>query len=346
MLVSKCLECGCPEELLCDKSSEICYERPAITILSPIENGTVNVGEERKVVIRGAVSKSGKVSLNIGGNDSRFMLATYEPSTGEFAFENNTPISEGFNSLRISVVDNDGNLLSNSSRSFRVIYAPPGMTDVFSLQDLPWGIVQFVLLLFFLLILLNALMPLIRKIGLGGVSFPEDSIILVEGAVGSGKEEFCLDVVRRELGKGRFGAILSYEPGNEEKWFREWEKDKLLFAKVEPDINEIALSISKALGAKPQVAFFNILNLLMPKYNSEELMDFLTTNFAKLRSAECGAVFCVDKGTNTEILSAIEGLFDGVVEFQVQEEKGKLSSYYRVKEFKLKKFDTDWRRFK
>lgn len=125
-----------------------------------------------------------------------------------------------------------------------------------------------------------------------------------------------------------------------------WEKSKLLFVRVEPDINEIALSVSRALGSQPKEAFFNILNLLIPKYNAEELTDFLSTNFTKLRNAGCGAVFCIDKGINQEVQSAIEGLFDGIVEFQVQEEKGKLSSYFRVREFKLKKLDTDWRRFK
>lgn len=45
-------------------------------------------------------------------------------------------------------------------------------------------------------------------------------------------------------------------------------------------------------------------------------------------------------------LSAIEGLFDGVVEFEVKDEKGKLKSSYRVKEFTLGKMDSAWKRFK
>jgi KaiC/GvpD/RAD55 family RecA-like ATPase len=92
--------------------------------------------------------------------------------------------------------------------------------------------------------------------------------------------------------------------------------------------------------------FFNILNLLIPKYNAEELTDFLNTNFKKLRGAGCGAIFCVDKEADAKNLSAIESLFDGVVEFQVREEKGKLNSYYRVREFRLRKMDSNWRRFK
>ena len=347
ILLNNCSKCGCPAGLLCDRSSQFCYERPVITIISPHEDQTINVGDEKKVVISGVVSKgSREVNTNIEGNDSRFILATYEPYTGEFSFENISPIDEGPSSIKISVADNDGNLLKNESRSFKVLYAPAGMTDLFSLQSLGLGIVQLTLLLFFLAILLNALMPVYRSMRRGMVSFPEGSIILVEGAVGSGKEEFCLEVLRDWMKGGKFGVVLSYDPSKEEKYFWEWEKRKLLFTRVEPDINEIALSVSKALGAKPKALFFNIINLLIPKYNAEELTDFLNTNFVKLRNAKCGAVFCVDRGVAGETISAIEGLFDGVVEFRVQEEKGRLKSYFRIKEFKLKKFDTEWRRFK
>jgi len=345
-LVSKCPKCGCPDGLLCDRTTQICYERPEISIVSPLENQRINVGEEKKVVVSGMISKGREITYSIEGNDSRFILSRYDASSGEFAFENVSPVTDDYNSFRVSVADKEGNLLANRTRDFGVIDAPAGMTNLLSLQDLPWEIVQFVLLLLFVIVLLNAIIPFARGLGRGMLVFPEGSIVLVEGTVGSGEEEFCLNMVRRKVKDGKFCAVLSYDPRKEEGWFSEWEKNRLLFIKAEPDINEIALSISKMLGGEPQLAFINVLNLLIPKYNSEELTDFLSTNFAKLRDAKCGAIFCVDKGINEEVLSAIEGLFDGVVEFRVEEKKGKLNSYFRTKEFKLKKFDSDWRKFK
>jgi len=344
-LVKRCSTCGCPEGLLCDKSSGGCYEKPVLNILTPHENETINIGEEKRVVVSGWVSKGRDVEYSIESNDSRF-VTKYDPKTSQFSLENVTPISEGFNSLKLSLADDESNLLSSQVRTFRVIDAPAGSSDLSFLQGLTSNIVQLVLLVIFFVILFNVLSPLLGRIVGGAMAFPEGSLLLVEGATGSGKEGFCLDLLRREIGKRKSCAVLSNDPHKEESWFGDWEKNRLLFVKVEPDINEIALNISKILSGEPKLIFVNILNLLTSKYDVEELVDFLNTNFTKLRNAKCGAVFCIDKGTKPESLSAIEGLFDGVVEFQVQEEKGKLSSYYRVKEFKLKKFNTNWRRFR
>lgn len=346
-LVERCSQCGCPERFVCERKGEFCYRRPTLSILSPIENQTINVGEERRVLVSGIVVKDEKpVSFTIEGNDSRFLLAEYNSTTGEFVFENITPIGEGYLALNVRVADGEGDLLASEVRSFKVLNAPPGMIDVQSLQALPFGVVQLVLLVVFLILLLNLLLPIVGRMMLGPIAFPEGSIVLIEGAVGSGKEEFCMETLRRKVKEGKFCVVLSCDPAKEEAWFNNWEKNKLLFIKVEPDINELAWSISKMLSGEPHLAFINVLNLLITKYNPEELGDFLNTNFQKLRNAKCGALFIVDKGVSDEVLSAVEGLFDGVVEFQLKEEKGKLSSQFRIKEFKLQKFDTSWRRFK
>jgi hypothetical protein len=321
----------------------MCYGVPVITIISPLENSTVNLSEGGNVVIRGVVSKGGGMSYNIEGNDSRFMLTDYNVLTGEFSFENISPITKEYNSLKVRLADNRGDVLATNTRNFRVIYAASGSN---SLQDILWVLVQIVLLLIFLALLLNFLVPLVRGMRGGAVYFPQDSIVLVEGKVGSGKEEFCLNMLHNILGSDNFVAVLSHDPIKEERAFKESEKGRMIFIKIEPDVNEISWSISKALSAKPKGIFFNILDLLMPKYNAEELTDFLNTNFKKLRDAKCGAVFCVDKGVDEKNLSAIEGLFDGIVEFRVKEEKGKLSSSYRVKGFRAGSMDTNWRRFK
>lgn len=286
------------------------------------------------------------MNYSIEVNDSRFALASYDASTQEFLVENVSPIAPGLNSLKIRLADSRGNILASATRDFIVETAPQNIIGMFSLEDIAWILVQIVLLLVFLVLLLNFLLPLIRGVGRGAVYFPQHSILLVEGRVGSGKEEFCLGIIRNTLGRDNFAAVLSRDPVKEEGWLKSSEKNRVIFVKIEPDINEISWSISKALSAKPKGMFFNILDLLIPKYNEAELTDFLNTNFKKLRDAGCGAVFCVDKMADEKKVSAIEGLFDGVVEFQVQEEKGTLGSYYRVREFRLEKIDTNWRRFK
>ncbi|NYZ78805.1 hypothetical protein H0N99_01525 [Candidatus Micrarchaeota archaeon] len=343
-LINNCSKCGCDEGYLCEAKSAVCYQKPTITIISPSENSTVNVAEDKKVVIRGLVSKGGWENA-IELNSSEFILSSYNNLTGEFSFENISPVTMGLNSVAVHLIDRKGDILASEIRDFNVIDVPQG-NNLYSLQDILWILVQIALLIFFLAVLLNFILPLVRGIGTGAVDFPPGAIVLVEGRVGSGKEEFCLSMIRRVIGNNNFASVLSHDPMKEENWFRENEKNRLVFMKIEPDINEISWGISKALDAKPKVIFFNIMDLLMPKYNPEELTDFLNTNFKKLRDAGCGAVFCVDRGADEKNLSAIEGLFDGVVEFEVKDEKGKLKSSYRVKEFRLGKMDTNWRRFK
>lgn len=343
-LMNNCSKCGCDEGYLCEAKSAVCYQKPSITIISPLENSTVNVAEDKKVVIRGLVSNGGgKNAIEL--NSSEFILSSYNNLTGEFSFENVSPVTMGLKSVAVRLIDKNGNILASEITDFSVIDAPRG-NNLYSLQDILWILVQIALIIFFIALLLNLILPLLRGIGRGAVDFPPGSIVLVEGRVGSGKEEFCLNMIHNVLGRDNFAAVLSHDPVKEEGWFREGEKNRIIFTKIGPDINEISWSISKVLAAKPKEIFFNIMDLLMPKYNAEELTDFLNTNFKKLRNAKCGAVFCVDKGVDEKNLSAIEGLFDGIVEFQLQEEKGRLSSYFRVKEFKLKKMDAKWRRFK
>jgi hypothetical protein len=236
-------------------------------------------------------------------------------------------------------------VIGNAASGFFEIFNQKIPTFEAFIQKMPKDWIQYVAVVLFILIAASLLKPFFRRYG--KIELPEGAIVLVEGPVGSGKDEFCLELMKGNLKKGKIGAIFSYLPEKEREWFMDWEKDGLLFVKVEADINDMAISISKGLEGGPNFAYFNVLNQLLPKYTSEELTDFLSSTFSKLVKAGCGAVFITEKEiASPQVLSAIESLFEGVIEFQVQEEGGKLGSYFRVREFKLKKFDTNWRRFK
>jgi len=178
------------------------------------------------------------------------------------------------------------------------------------------------------------------------IELPKGSTLLVEGPIGSRKEEFCLKFLKAEIEKGNLAMICSYEPGKEAEWFSSKEKKRLELVGLEPNITEMALDITKALEKRPKIIFFNILFHLLPVYSPNVLSDFLGSTFKKLKNFDCTAIFVTEKEIQTQTLPIIESLFDGIIEFQIREEEDKLTSYYRIKEFKLKKFDTNWKKFK
>ncbi|NYZ79124.1 hypothetical protein H0N99_03160 [Candidatus Micrarchaeota archaeon] len=179
------------------------------------------------------------------------------------------------------------------------------------------------------------------------IDLPKNSIVLVEGPIGSRKEECCLRFLKLELQRGKRAAVCSYEPEEELQWFSKEERGRVGAFKVEPNITEMSLVITKIVESKPEIVFFNILYKLLPAYSSDVLSDFLSSNMKKIKRAGITAIFVMEREMiSPQVLSVVESLFDGVIEFQIREEGDELVSYYRVKEFKLKDFDTNWMGFK
>ena len=178
------------------------------------------------------------------------------------------------------------------------------------------------------------------------IELPKGSTLLVEGPIGSRKEEFCLKFLKAEIEKGNLAMICSYEPEKEAGWFSNKDRKKLELLRVEPNITEMALSITKALEKRPTIIFFNVLFHLLPVYSTDVLSDFLSSTFKKLKNFGCTVVFVTEKEVLTQTLPMIESLFDGIIEFQIREEDEELTSYYRIKEFKFKKFDTNWKKLR
>ncbi|MCX6775965.1 MAG: hypothetical protein NT130_03905 [Candidatus Micrarchaeota archaeon] len=179
------------------------------------------------------------------------------------------------------------------------------------------------------------------------MDIPKNTTLLVEGPIGSRKEEYCLRFLKLELQKGKKVAVCSYDPDTELQWFSGQDRSKIGVFKVEPNITEMSLIITKALEDKPEVVYFNILYKLLPAYSSDVLGEFLSSNLRKIKKAGVTGIFVMEREMiSTQMLSTVESLFDGIIEFQIREEGDELAAYYRVKEFKLKEFDTNWREFK
>jgi len=174
------------------------------------------------------------------------------------------------------------------------------------------------------------------------IDVPDGTVVLVEGPIGSRKEGFCLDLLKKRLDKGEKAMVVSFEPEKEGEYVGDDENLRLV--KVEQNINDMALSISRALEEKPKIVFFNILYWLAPNYSVTTLSGFLASTLKKLKASKSAAIFVVEQEMlSPQMLSTLESVFDGVIEFATPEDGGKAKSKYRVKEFKFRKFDAEWR---
>ena len=173
---------------------------------------------------------------------------------------------------------------------------------------------------------------------------PEGMVVLVEGPIGSRKEEFCLDALKKCLDAKEKCMIVSFDPKMEAGYTG--ESELLSQVRVEQNVNDMAISISRALEEKPKFVFFNVLYYLVPNYNVATVSGFLGYTTKKVKSAGATAIFVMEEEMLAQqALSTIESMFDGVVEFAAADEGGKPHSHYRVKELKFRKFDSSWREY-
>jgi len=176
------------------------------------------------------------------------------------------------------------------------------------------------------------------------VELPKGSAILVEGPIGSRKEVFCLDLVKRSLNAGEKAMVISFEPEKEGSYLG--ENENLRLVRVEQNINDMALSISRALEEKPKIVFFNVLYWLAPNYSTTTLSGFLASTIGKLKKSDSIGIFVIEQAMlSPQALSTIESVFDGVIEFAMVEESGKIRPKYRIKELKFQKFDSGWHEY-
>ena len=175
----------------------------------------------------------------------------------------------------------------------------------------------------------------------GEFEIPRGTVVLLEGPIGSRKEEFGLEMLKKAFEEGRKCAIVSFEPEKESEYL---DAEGLQLVKVEQNINDMALAISRALEDNPEFIFFNILYWLVPNHGISTISAFLASTARKVKKVGATAVFVMENAmVSPQELSTLESLFDGILEFVVSEEGGVQHSRYRVKEFKFKKFDSDWR---
>ena len=173
---------------------------------------------------------------------------------------------------------------------------------------------------------------------------PEGMVVLVEGPIGSRKEEFCLDALKKCLDAKEKCMIVSFDPKMEAGYTG--ESELLSQVRVEQNVNDMAISISRALEEKPKFVFFNVLYYLVPNYNVATVSGFLGSTTKKVKNAGATAIFVMEEEMLAQqALSTIESMFDGVVEFAAADEGGKPHSHYRVKELKFRKFDSSWREY-
>jgi KaiC/GvpD/RAD55 family RecA-like ATPase len=333
--------CGCPPGKICSRETGSCFESALPTTINVVTPGD---GEEfgpsaRFIYINGTVTNLPQgASLSI--DDQRFYLRSFDAATGTFSFVNKSVLPPGPTAVSILLRDAKGAVIASTHRSFSVLSAgaqPKGM----QLELLAFTAIL-VLLALLILHFGQRTLFLVPKQAFA-LSMQRGDVVLVEGPIGSRKEEFCLSLAKREIGKGKRVAIASFAPEREKALFSEAERRNIIEKRLEPEINEMALMVSEILESKPDLVYFNIFHGLYPKYTAKELSSFVEATIKKLKNAGATAFFVLDKDIfSQQELSMLESLFDGVIEFDVRALPGKVKIFCRVKEFKLRSFNPDW----
>src|SRR3989338_8187500 len=161
---------------------------------------------------------------------------------------------------------------------------------------------------------------------------PKGTSILIEGPIESQKETFTQEIIQHHLAQTQKVAYISYDPQTETYNI----KDNGLVLAPAGEINETNLTISEQVSEDPLLLVANVLNVLLPKYNIEEITKFTSYNLSKLKKSAITSIFTLDDEiTSVGEKSALETLFDAIISFETkQNARGEVESYYKIKRFK------------
>ena len=168
--------------------------------------------------------------------------------------------------------------------------------------------------------------------------------ILVEGPVGAKAEEFIHSkLIAHAMQSGKC-AVLTVSPKSEKQAFP--LGDSLKLVEVDPETTDISIKLSTELRDGAKLVYLAALNQLVPAYKGSDISRFLTDNIRKAEQSGSTLVCFMDPSiTSKDTVTVIERQFDVVMEFKLVEERVRLVSYYRVKQFKGKKFSTELVRY-
>lgn len=338
-LVPNCAACGCNASQTCDGDSGECVAPSAAVAISSPLGGEV-VAPSEVVRITGATSGMPQGAyLTI--DDSRFRLNWFNPADGTFEFVNTSALQNGTTAVRVSMLDAQGSNIGMAAVSFS-ISSGGGDGGVGLLLWVP-ALIGGILILFAIVSLAYGRKAIFEPKLKPHFQLMNGDTVLVEGPVDSRKEGFCLELLKDAARKGKTCAIVSYAPEMEASLFSKAEKPRLLLVKVEPEIAGMATAISGMVENAPSIAYFDILHALAPKYGVRELLPFLEATIMKLKEKSVTSLVVLEKDVlPSQALAEMEGIFDGVAEFEVRPLAGRQRLFFRIKGFKLRKSAPDW----
>ncbi|MEM2261727.1 MAG: CARDB domain-containing protein, partial [Ignisphaera sp.] len=98
---------------------------PLISVFYPSNNSHIKISRTVNIWINGTIIELNKGSSKPLINDTRFTLTTWVPSSGSFAFKNNTSIPSGPITINISFTDEHGNTASTTIQFTITQNTPP-----------------------------------------------------------------------------------------------------------------------------------------------------------------------------------------------------------------------------
>jgi len=109
---------------------------PTVTIIIPSEGALINA---KTIWINGTVTELNKGQLKPNINNTNFELASWDSTTGQFAFQNKTTIPDGLLSIKVNFTDLPGNI-GTDTVTFTQDTTPPSIYPPY--QDPPGKTVE------------------------------------------------------------------------------------------------------------------------------------------------------------------------------------------------------------
>lgn len=143
----------------------------------------------------------------------------------------------------------------------------------------------------------------------------EGDSVLVEGGAGSGKEFFCMLLLREALEADFPAMLVSTHVEAHIAWFQEFARERLGLVRQESPANLIELGIALGRAKGCRFAYMDLLEVFSAKFDANAILESVSLNIKKLKALKASVLLEVNpQSLGQQQMSKLRELFDIIIE--------------------------------